>query len=113
MSTVNLGKMRRFAPVFFAALFVSAAQASERLDCASAAKAVMIKMPGQLLSVEADRQICTIVFLVHREGERPQKMTVQVQNGLSGPNSAKLKGEILILRVDGAGNSPGRDARRR
>lgn len=66
-----------------------------------------METPGQLLSVEDGRQNCTIVFLMHREGRRPQKMTVRVQIDLPRVDSPKPAEKVpSVHSIDRIGGSP-------
>ncbi|MDM9629090.1 hypothetical protein QTL95_24685 [Rhizobium sp. S152] len=47
-------------------------------DCSDAARAVVEKTGGQLLSVQPSGDSCIITVLVQGNGQRPRKVTVKV-----------------------------------
>jgi len=56
------------------AIFVS----DQPPDCADVAEKVLIKTKGRLLSFRSTKDKCTVIFLLDKEGERPEKVIVTV-----------------------------------
>ncbi len=48
------------------------------LDCADVVEKVLIKTKGRLLSFRSTKDKCTVILLLDKEGERPQKVIVKV-----------------------------------
>jgi len=84
MKAVSAGISAMVATV--AALFLigssttaaAASPASERLDCASAARQAVHEHGGRLLSVRINGGQCVISILVQREKARPRKLIIRV-----------------------------------
>lgn len=77
------------------------AKAGEAPSCAAAAQDVLAGTPGQLLSVIEASDRCTIIFLMHREGKRPRRMTfdLPVRPRLSGRPEGKMADPAKFYRA--------------
>jgi hypothetical protein len=75
----------------FSIVSLSFAGAGEISSCADAAKSVMDRTPGQLLSVTSGKGGCVLVFLMHREGQRPKRVVLDLTNDLGASHGAKPK----------------------
>lgn len=56
------------------AIFVS----DQPSDCADVVEKVLIKTKGRLLSFSSTKDKCTVVFLLDKDGERPEKVIIKV-----------------------------------
>ncbi|MBY5370943.1 hypothetical protein HFO93_29475 [Rhizobium leguminosarum] len=48
------------------------------VDCTDAADQILMKTEGRLLSIRPNADRCTVIVLITREGERPQKKIFRV-----------------------------------
>lgn len=80
---------------FLAAVFsivpLSFAVAGEATNCADTAKGVMDQTPGQVLSVTSRQGRCVVVFLMHRDGQRPKRVVLDLTNEMGGYHGVKPK----------------------
>lgn len=78
---------------------LSSTSAEETFNCDGATKTFTASTAGQILSVTSAKDRCVIVFLMHREGKRPRRITVDLSAEASGRDPANVKrpalGQIL------------------
>jgi hypothetical protein len=91
-----------FLAAAFSAASLSFAVAGETSNCADSAKRAMDRTPGQVLSVTSGKGRCVVVFLMHREGQRPKRVVLDLTNETRlyhsiKPNQPAL-GEIRAVR---------------
>ena len=69
-------------PVAAISLNVGAPQATfvsdQPQDCAGVVEKVLIKTKGRLLSFISNKDTCTVIFLLDKKGERPEKVILKV-----------------------------------
>ncbi len=69
-------------PVAAISLHVGAPQptfvSDQPLDCADVVEKVLIKTKGRLLSFSSTKDKCTVIFLLDKKGERPEKVILKV-----------------------------------
>ncbi|NLS19080.1 hypothetical protein HGP16_21310 [Rhizobium sp. P40RR-XXII] len=69
-------------PVAAISLHVEAPQptfvSDQPLDCVDVVEKVLIKTKGRLLSFRSTKDKCIVIFLLDKEGERPEKVIVKV-----------------------------------
>jgi hypothetical protein len=79
----------------FSIVTFSYAVAGETSNCADAAKSAMVRTPGQILSVRSGSGRCVVVLLMHREGQRPKRVVLDLTNEMSSSHGAKPKQPAL------------------
>ncbi|AYG61802.1 hypothetical protein [Rhizobium jaguaris] len=53
--------------------------AADRLaDCTQVVEKILEKTSGRLLSFRPGKQKCTVIILIRKEGERPEKIVLQI-----------------------------------
>lgn len=81
---------------------LSSTSAEETFDCDGATKTFTASTAGQILSVTSAKGRCIVVFLMHREGKRPRRITVDLSaeaNGYDAANGKRpARGQILPVR---------------
>ncbi|NTJ77699.1 hypothetical protein G6M50_07785 [Agrobacterium rhizogenes] len=74
-------------PVAAISLHVEAPQpafvSDQPLDCADAVEKVLIKTKGRLLSFRSTKDKCIVIFLLDKEGERPEKVILKVDRNVT------------------------------
>lgn len=64
------------------ALVLRPVLAADRLsDCTEVVEKILMKTSGRLLSFRPGKQKCTVVILIRKEGERPEKVVLQIGRG--------------------------------
>lgn len=96
MSSLARGSVQVcFLAAAFSAVSLSFAVAGETSNCADSAKRVMDRTPGQVLSVTSVKGRCVVVLLMHREGQRPKRVVLDLTNEMSSSHGAKPKQPAL------------------
>lgn len=101
MMTSARYKLMQFMLLLLALAAAPLAKADEAPGCAGAAQDVLAGAPGRLLSVIEASGRCTIIFLMHREGKRPRRMTfdLPVRPRLSGRPEGKTADPAKLYRA--------------
>lgn len=79
----------------FSIVTFSYAVAGETSNCADAAKSAMVRTPGQILSVRSGSGRCVVVLLMHREGQRPKRVVLDLTNEMRVYPGIKAKHPAL------------------
>ncbi|TAU73099.1 hypothetical protein ELI02_27790 (plasmid) [Rhizobium leguminosarum] len=74
---ITSGTIALAAPASPPPVLLAEAQA-QVVDCSDAADEILMKTEGRLLSIRPHPDRCTVVVLITREGERPQKKIFRV-----------------------------------
>ncbi|MDL2400942.1 hypothetical protein [Rhizobium mayense] len=93
-------RMNRFRNAFliFPMLAVSAYAETPRAipvtdraaDCTEVVEKALAKTGGRLLSFRPGKKKCTVVILLQKEGERPEKLVLQIDRDLAADNVEQL-----------------------
>jgi hypothetical protein len=90
---IGLAGIFCFASILFAQ---TSALSQDGPECAAALQHLRSRMPGQILSVTVRQDQCRVIYLMHRDGQRPKRLVFDFEaNGSAFVN--------LIEKRSGAG----------
>lgn len=90
-SPIRTSVQAGFLAAAFSAASLSFAVAGETPNCTDSAKSVMDRTPGQVLSVTSVKGRCVVVFLMHREGQRPKRVVLDLTSEMMISHGSKPK----------------------